>query len=100
MTRGIGLAQGEYFAKIDSDDYVVDDFSANMINWSNQIRDVESVYAVSAGEQTADVRCDAVQRPFFCGWPSGVYLQKSRAGNISGGFDSGLAALFPKKKAV
>lgn len=47
LNRGVKLAQGEYFSKIDSDDYVVDDFAENMMSWLEQIEGSESVYAVS-----------------------------------------------------
>lgn len=47
LNRGIELAQGEYLSKIDSDDYVTDDFMEHMSVWIDQIREVEGVYGVS-----------------------------------------------------
>ena len=47
LNRGIELAQGEYFAKIDSDDFVTDDFSEKVMLWLDDIADAENVYAVS-----------------------------------------------------
>ena len=64
LNRGIELAQGEYFAKIDSDDYVVDNFAENMMSWLNQIEDIESLYAV------AGVRVTPNGTPIKGIWPS------------------------------
>ncbi|MBQ8238023.1 MAG: glycosyltransferase family 2 protein [Oscillospiraceae bacterium] len=63
LNLGIELAQGEYFAKIDSDDYVVDDFSEKMITWINQIRNEEKVYGVSG------VRVSPEGIPLKGSWP-------------------------------
>lgn len=63
LNRGIGLAQGEYFSKIDSDDYVVDDYSEKMIAWINQIQNEENVYGVSG------IRVSPAGIPLKGSWP-------------------------------
>lgn len=63
LNRGIELAQGDYFAKIDSDDYVVDDFSSNMIAWINQVKNEKDVYGVSG------VRITPEGTPLKGSWP-------------------------------
>lgn len=63
LNRGVELAQGEYFAKIDSDDYVVDEFCEKMITWINQIRNEEKVYGVSG------VRVSPKGIPLKGSWP-------------------------------
>lgn len=47
LNRGISLARGEYLAKIDSDDYIVDAYMENMLSWISSIEGAERVYAVS-----------------------------------------------------
>lgn len=47
LNRGISLAHGQYFAKIDSDDYVIDDYMENALVWLNGIQNSTNVYAVS-----------------------------------------------------
>lgn len=47
LNRGIELARGEYFAKIDSDDYVVDEYMENMVEWLDSIQNAPDIYAVS-----------------------------------------------------
>lgn len=54
LNRGIELANGEYFSKIDSDDYVLDSFAENLANWLPQIQNNSSVYAVSGLRVTAN----------------------------------------------
>lgn len=47
LNRGIDLATGEYFSKIDSDDYVVKSYVDNIANWTATIKCCEDIYAVS-----------------------------------------------------
>lgn len=47
LNRGVALAQGEYLTKIDSDDYVLDDFVEKLVDWLDQIQNERDVYGVS-----------------------------------------------------
>lgn len=47
LNRGVTLANGEYFAKIDSDDYVVDNYCETLLTWLQQIEGLDNLYAVS-----------------------------------------------------
>lgn len=54
LNRGVQLAKGDYIAKIDSDDYVVDDFAGNLLKWLPGIAQAKKVYAVSGLRVTPD----------------------------------------------
>lgn len=54
LNRGINLARGDFFSKIDSDDYVVDDYAANISKWVASIENSTSIYAVSGVRVTSD----------------------------------------------
>lgn len=54
LNRGISLAEGRYLSKIDSDDYVTDDFARNMLSWIPRIDGEKDVYAVSGLRVTPD----------------------------------------------
>lgn len=54
LNRGINLARGDFFSKIDSDDYVVDDYAANISKWVASIENSTSIYAVSGVRVTPD----------------------------------------------
>lgn len=47
LNRGVELSNGEYFAKIDSDDYLTDDYSDYVFDWLDTISDNKYVYAVA-----------------------------------------------------
>lgn len=47
LNKGIAYAKGDYFSKIDSDDYVVDSYSENIMNWVKDIEDSPEIYGVS-----------------------------------------------------
>lgn len=51
---GIELAQGEYLSKIDSDDFVSDDFVQLILNWLDTIKGNPEVYAVGGMRGTPD----------------------------------------------
>ena len=47
FNRGIELACGEYLSKIDSDDYVVNDFCESILDWIDSISSNPNLYGVS-----------------------------------------------------
>ena len=63
LNKGISLANGKYFSKIDSDDYVEDYYSENILKWVNDIDNSEDIYAVSG----LKVTCDSI--PLKGTWP-------------------------------
>lgn len=63
LNRGVSLAKGQYFAKIDSDDYVVDDYIETISNWIREISNLKDIYAVGG------LRVDNKGRPLKGVWP-------------------------------
>lgn len=47
LNRGVQMARGEYLAKIDSDDFVVDDYMEKALSWLSAIEGNEEIYGVS-----------------------------------------------------
>lgn len=81
LNRGIELASGQYFAKIDSDDYVVDDYIESIMNWLDGIRDAEDVYAVSGVRVKPDgtpIKGCWPQIPDVPGYVDATDLERSR----------------------
>lgn len=54
LNRGIALSKGQYFSKIDSDDYVVPDYAKNIREWTSTIENENDIYAVSGVRVTPD----------------------------------------------
>lgn len=54
LNRGVSLAHGDYFSKIDSDDYVVEDYSKNISEWVASIENEQDIYAVSGVKVSPD----------------------------------------------
>lgn len=46
FNKGVELAAGEYLSKIDSDDYVSDDYAETVIEWLKSIKGNDELYAV------------------------------------------------------
>lgn len=64
LNKGVQFAQGKYLSKIDSDDYPVDTFAENVLQWINEISGVSTVYAVG-GLKVTSKGC-----PLKGSWPS------------------------------
>lgn len=47
LNKGIELAEGLYFSKIDSDDYLLDSYTEKIFSWIDTIEDHKNIYAVS-----------------------------------------------------
>lgn len=47
LNRGIKLARGVYFSKIDSDDYLADSYTEDILNWIDTIGNEDDIYAVA-----------------------------------------------------
>lgn len=54
LNKGVILAEGRYLAKIDSDDYVTDDYARNILSWLKDLPLKEKVYAVGGLRVTPD----------------------------------------------
>lgn len=63
LNRGIQLAHGQYLSKIDSDDYLTDEYSFNMLQWIDEIRHNHFLYGVGG------VRVNTRNEPLAGSWP-------------------------------
>lgn len=63
LNRGIQLANGTYIVKMDSDDYVVEDFSETVITWIRSIEGLSDIYGVGG------LRINPKGEPLRGEWP-------------------------------
>lgn len=54
LNRGIELAKGKYFIKLDSDDYVTDYFIEKILSWVLEIKNESCIYGVGGLKVTKD----------------------------------------------
>ncbi|WP_455544265.1 glycosyltransferase family 2 protein [Intestinibacter sp.] len=64
LNRGIELANGEYFSKIDSDDYLIDSYIEDIFSWIDTIKNEKNIYGVSG------IRGTDKDTPIKKVWPS------------------------------
>lgn len=56
LNLGVKLASGEYFCKVDSDDFLTDDYIEKVNMWIQEIHNNENVYAVAGVRGTPDFK--------------------------------------------
>ncbi len=54
LNKGIKLAKGKYFSRIDSDDYPLEHFTESILTWIKEIQNINNIYAVGGLKITSN----------------------------------------------